>query len=126
MKLTGAWILAFLLLSPTLQAQRGRRGTPGGGGISAPPLGVVITFHGILKHLTKKEILLLADDNHIMTIRRVKKTKFLDSDQEIKSTDIDLESKITVYASEDHDLKMLALAVKVDPGQDKHDPATRK
>ena len=101
-----------------LDAQmRGRRG----GGASAAPAhpeafkGVVVTFRGQLKKLTKKEIIIESDEgNHeLVTFRRNKATKFLENAAEIKPTLIDLETVVTVDASEDVDLKLMAVSVSV-------------
>jgi len=109
--------MALLLLVPfALPAQRGRRG-----GSSAAPAhpeafkGVVVTFHGKLKKLTKKEIMIeSSDDNHeVLTFRRNKATKFLENDAEVKPANIDLETVVTVDASEDIDLQLMAVNVIV-------------
>jgi hypothetical protein len=63
--------------------------------------------------MKKKEILIQSDDDQLLRIRRSKTTKFTKNDQEIKATDIDLETPIQIEASEDTDLKMVAVNVKV-------------
>jgi hypothetical protein len=72
------------------------------------------SFHGKLKELTSKEITLETDDDQVVSIHRSRKTKFLKGTQTIKPSDIDLESKITVDASEDVDLSLTAVSVTVD------------
>ncbi len=116
-----AAIVVVLLIATGLQAQyRSRRGGRGTATENAPALkGVIVTFHGALKKLTKKEILIQSDDNQLLTFRCSKKTKFLGTDGEIKATDIDLESPVTVSASEDTDLKLMAVSVKADPVEKK-------
>jgi len=113
---------AVLLLSafPLLvNAQRGRRG-PTNAIITAPPLtGVVISFHGALKELSKKTILLQTDDNQLVTLRRTSKTRFLNQEQQIKADDIDLDDKVTIDATEGNDLKLLATVVHLDPAPPK-------
>ena len=116
-------VVLVLLCPAFLDAQRGRRGGPAGSTISAPPLkGVIITTHGTLKQLTKKAVLIQADDDRIMNFRRSGKTRFLRDGQPAKASDFDLESKITVDAVEDNDLKLLAIAIKADPLQKKDPP----
>lgn len=115
-------LLLFVLSAPQLNAQRGRRdgGSATGAARAPTPLrGVVIAVHGKLKDLNKKSIVVLADDDKLMTFRRTSKTKFYRGDKEIKSFEIDLESVVTVDVSEDTDLKFLALAVKADPKEKK-------
>ena len=60
-----------------------------------------------------------------MTFRRDKKTKFAEGNTFIKDTDIDLESQVTVYATEDNDLKLIAAGILVDSNQKKRGPNTR-
>ena len=75
---------------------------------------MVVTFRGALKKLTKKEIIVeLVDSHELMTFRRNKATKFLDNDAEIKPGAIDFESVVSVDASEDVDLKLMAISVSV-------------
>lgn len=114
-------IVALIALSPAfLNGQtRGRRGSS-----SRVPThpeaykGVVITFHGALKKLTKKELIIESADNHeLLTFRRNKNTKFLNGDVEIKPTDVDLESQVTIDASEDVDLKLMAMSINVTPAK---------
>jgi Fe-S-cluster-containing hydrogenase component 2 len=115
-------VLCVLLCPLGMLAQHGRRAA-GGSTVNAPPLkGVVITFHGALKELSKKTILLQTDDNQLVTLRRTSKTKFLSQDQQIKANDVDLEDKVTIDATEDNDLKLLATVVHLDPAAPKKEP----
>jgi hypothetical protein len=73
------------------------------------------TFHGKLKDLTNKEITIQTEDDQIVSIHRSRKTKFLKGTQTIKPTDIDLESMVTVEASQDPaDTSLTAVSVSVD------------
>lgn len=77
--------------------------------------GVIVSFHGIVKKLTKKEILLQQEGgDQLMTIRCSKKTKYFANGKEVKLTDIDLDSAVIVDATEDTDWKMVALDVRVE------------
>ena|SRR5579885_3368850 len=112
-------VLPLLLcaLLPAVEAQyRGRRSAAGTATSTPLPLkGLSVTFQGTVKKLTKKELLLESDDNRLLTMRCSKKTKFRDNDDgEIKWSEVDLESRVSVEASEDNDLKLLALSVKVE------------
>jgi hypothetical protein len=84
-------------------------GTPNPGAYN-----VAGSFHGKLKELTSKEIMIETDDDQIVSIHRARKTKFLKGTQSIKASDIDLETMVTVDASEDVDLSLTALSVTVD------------
>lgn len=123
-------VLCLLLCPCLLPAQHGGRrgggGSGGGGGaINAPPMPVVVSVHGTLKQLDKKIIMLEADDTRVYMIRRSKKTAFAASDKKIEAKDIDIESRLTVEMMEDHDLKLTAITVRLDPNQPLRAPKTR-
>jgi hypothetical protein len=80
-----------------------------------PAYNVAGSFHGKLKELNSKEILIETEDDQTVSIHRSRKTKFLKGKDSIKSSDIDLETMVTVDASEDVDLKLTAVSVTVDP-----------
>src|SRR5579884_3694400 len=112
-------ILLLVACSFIVTAQRTRR-PPANATIVAPPLtGVVVSFHGALKELSKKTILLETDDNQLVTLRRTSKTRFLNQEQQIKADDIDLDDKVTIDATEGNDLKLLATVVHLDPAPPK-------
>src|ERR1700738_114553 len=101
--------------SGQMSYQRVRR-TPGSR--SAPATAVhpevVGTFHGVLKQLDGKQIVIQNDQDQTVTFRRLRKTKFLKSGKEVKAQDIPLESRVTVDASEDVDAKPAAVSVSLD------------
>ena len=115
-----AALLLGIVLPALLQAQypypypQTRRsvtpGTP-----HPPAYNVAGSFHGKLKELNSKEILIETDDDQTVSIHRSRKTKFLKGKESIKASDIDLETLVTVDASEDVDLKLTAVSVTVDP-----------
>ena len=72
------------------------------------------SFHGKLKELTSKEIMIQMDDDQILSIHRARKTKFLKGARSIKASDIDVDTLVTVEASEDVDLSLTAVSVSVD------------
>ena len=115
---TAAFALAALLLLLPVVADgqmRTRRG------VAAPVhpeafKGIVVTFNGVLKKLTKKEIVIESGDNHeLVTFRCNKSTKFLDGDSEIKPGIIGMETMVSVDASEDVDLKLMAINLNIAP-----------
>jgi hypothetical protein len=111
-----AFLALFLLAPVALDAQKGRRGRSSSATTHPEAFkGIIVTFHGTLKKITKKEILIESgQDNHeLLTFRRNKATKFLDNDAEIKPGAIDLESEVTVNASEDVDLQLMAVSLSV-------------
>ena len=69
------------------------------------------SFRGKLKGLSDKEIMIENGDHQIVSIRRSRKTKFLNGKDAIKASDIDLETLVTVVASEDSGLKLTAVSV---------------
>jgi hypothetical protein len=84
-------------------------GTPNPGAYN-----VAGSFHGKLKELSKKEIMIETEDGQIVSIHRSGKTKFLKGTQSIKASDIDIETPVTVDASEEVDLSLTARSVTVD------------
>ena len=119
--------VALLLLLPLLLQSQGGYGRRRGNPISTATLGayqgVAVTFHGKLKDLDKKKIEVETDENQLVTIRLSGKTKFLKDGKAIKASAIDLEAAVTVDASEDRDLSILAIAVTVDSPREK--PASK-
>jgi len=91
---------------------RPRRGVPGTPNPSA--YNVAGSFHGKLKDLSKKEIMIETEDGQMVSFHRSGKTKFLKGTQSIKASDIDLETLVTVDAGEDVDLTLTARSVTVD------------
>ena len=113
--------LAFvLLMAVALNAQRYSRRPLSNN--SANPLpeyqGLTATFHGKLKEINKKEIVIQNDDDQIVSIRRNGKTKFLNKDaKEVKPTELEAETVVTIDVSEDNDMKPMALKVAADANQ---------
>jgi hypothetical protein len=112
-----AALLLGLILPAILSAQsiyRTRRGAPG---TPVPPAykDVAGSFHGKIKELTKKELMLETEDDQTVSMRVSGKTKFYKGNEPIKASDIDLETVVTVDASEDGDLKLTAINVIVNP-----------
>lgn len=106
-----AAVLPALLLAQYYPRPRARvPGTPNPGAYKD----VAGSFHGKLKDLTSKEITLETDDDQTVSIHRSRKTKFLKGTQTIKPSDIDLETMVTVDATEDVDLSLTAVSVTVD------------
>lgn len=71
-------------------------------------------FHGKLKQLTNKEIVIQNEADQIVSIRRSHRTKFLRNDERIRPTDIDLGTPVTVDATEENSVSLVALNVSVD------------
>jgi hypothetical protein len=108
--LMGVVVPALLLAQYYPRPRRGVvPGTPNPGAYN-----VAGSFHGKLKELTGKEITIETEDEQLVSIHRSRKTKFLKGTQTIKPSDIDLETMITVDASEDVDLTLTAVSVTVD------------
>ena len=101
---------ALLLAQYYPRSRRGvMPGTPNPGAYN-----VAGSFHGKLKELTSKEIMIETDDSQMVSIHRSRKTKFLKGTQTIKASDIDIETPVTVDASEEVDLSLTAVTVTVD------------
>jgi hypothetical protein len=82
-------------------------------------------FRGKLKLLNNKEIVIENDSKQMVLIRRSHKTKFLRNNLEIKSSDIDLETPVTVDATESASVSLLAVNVSVDSPPNDHLPQRR-
>lgn len=87
---------------------------PGGTPKPGSYKGVAGSFHGKLKDLSSKEITIETADSEIVTIHRSRKTKFFKGTQSIKPSDIDIETPVTVDATEEVDLSLTAVTVTVD------------
>ena len=115
--------LLMLLLPGLSPAQYGsrRRGPASATANSGPYSGPAVTFHGTLKAMTKKELVVdldatePAEEKQSLTFRFSKKTKFLKDDKEIKPADVAVGTHITLEATRDGDLKLSALDVTVAP-----------
>jgi hypothetical protein len=106
----GVVVPALLLAQYYPRPRRGIvPGTPNPGAYN-----VAGSFHGKLKELTGKEITIETEDEQLVSIHRTRKTKFLKGTQTIKPSDIDLETMVTVDATEEVDLSLTAVSVTVD------------
>jgi hypothetical protein len=71
-------------------------------------------FRGKVKQLNNKEIVIENDAKQMVSIRRSHHTKFFKDNQPIKSSDIDLETPVTIDAREAANVSLLAIKVSVD------------
>jgi len=71
-------------------------------------------FRGKVKQLNEKEIVIENDAKQMVSIRRSHHTKFFKNNQPIKSSDIDLETPVTIDAREAANVSLLAINVSVD------------
>lgn len=70
-------------------------------------------FHGKLKQLTDKEIVIENRSNQMVSIRRSRKTKFLRNNEPVHPSDIDLDTPIIVEVREEK-RSLAALNVSID------------
>ena len=75
------------------------------------------SFHGKLKIISGKEIVIETDEGQTFSIFRQHKTKFLKADKSIKPSEISAGTLVTVNAMPDIDLKPVALDVIVDSAE---------
>ncbi len=111
-------LLLGVIVPAIISAQsiyRTRRGLAPGTPVPPAYKDVAGSFHGKLKELTKKEIMIETEDDQTVSMRVSGKTKFYKGNEPIKATDIDMETLVTVDASEDGDLKLTAINVIVNP-----------
>jgi hypothetical protein len=90
-------------------------GGPSTNATTGPNKGLAGTFHGTLKTVSKKEVVIENDDDQVVSLRRSGKTKFFKDDKEVKPTEIAAGTVVSIDAGQDIDLKPTALAVRVDP-----------
>jgi hypothetical protein len=117
-------MLFVALLIPTVgfgqgTYQRSRRSAPAKITPSGAYKGLAGTFHGTLKDLNGKEIVIESDEHQLVSLRRDRKTKFFKDDREIKPLSIAVNTPVSIDAVEDTDLKPTAITVTVDSQQKK-------
>ena len=116
MKLAAFVALSLMVLCTlALSAQYRRRGVYNNNGAVTPdPVsGVTVNVKGVLKGLSKKELLVETDADHTVSLRRTSKTKFLREDKPVKADDVALEEKVDVEVAPDKDAKLMAVMVKL-------------
>lgn len=116
MKSAAIVALSLMLVCPfVLTAQYRRRMIYDNNGAIVPSTGsnVTVNVHGVLKGLSKNEILVETDEEHTISLRRTSKTKFLRSDKEVKADEVALDEKVNVDVGQDKDAKLMALVVKL-------------
>jgi hypothetical protein len=105
-------LLSALLISGIAVGQR-RSSTKAN---PAPPQAALSpTFEGTLKLLSNKEIVIQLQSDQVLSIRRTRKTKFIENGKEIKPSDIAQGTPLAIDVKEDIDLKPLALRVVANP-----------
>ncbi len=107
--------LAMLLLLPCLvfaQYRTNRRIVTGGG--TGAYGGPAVTFHGSVKAISSKDIVIINEEQQEITIHRTRKTKFLKSDQEVKPATIAPGTAVTLDVTKAPDQSLLALNLFVD------------
>jgi hypothetical protein len=126
-------VVLALLVSTFAQAQtaypypQGRRRVLSGTPTTGAYKDLAGTFHGTLKQLSNKEIVIQNDDDQTVVIRRSRKTKFLMDDKEIKASAVALNTLVTVEAAQDTDLKPIAVSLSIDvPKLDKDTPESKQ
>ena len=82
-------------------------------------------FRGKLKMLNNKEIVIENDSKQMVSIRRSHQTKFLQNNELIRPSDIDLETSVTIDARESANVSLLAVNVSVDSPPNDHLPQRR-
>ncbi len=106
-------VAAFPALSP---AQYGRprisqpNATAAAGAYNEP----AVTMHGVLKRITKKDIVILVDDDRPVTMDRVRKTKFFKDGKEVQPEQLAMGSIVSVDVGKDPQLTPMALNVRID------------
>ena len=101
-------------MSGQKMSRRSAAGTPATSPNLGAHKGLVVTLHGSLRKLSKKEMLIETEEHQLETIRLNKATRYIEGGKEVKRYDIDLDSVVTINVSQDVDLKFLAISVSID------------
>jgi len=99
-------LLPFVLLLPLLTFPQNRRPaakTRQAGGAPKEEAVPPVIMRGTLRSLNKKEIVIDAGDDRIVTFRRMKKTKFLKGTKEIPDIELLAGAAIVVEANRERD-----------------------
>jgi hypothetical protein len=116
-------VLLLLLSAPSTLLGQYRTRRPSGSPATLDGFkGVVVNFHGKLKILDKKKIVIETEANELLNIRLSSKTKFFNNGKAVKPASIDLETPVTVDAIEDTGLMVMAVEVTVDSPAKKDSP----
>ena len=114
MKLLAIAVILSSLLSAQYTRRRTTPGTTKPGDITGQ---MVVTFHGKLKGMSKKEITIETEDQPLFNIGRTGKTKFTKDGKTIKPEEIPIDAALTIDVKKDPDLNPQAVLVMVDmPG----------
>jgi hypothetical protein len=109
-------LILALAFSCGLSAQYVRRSTIPTGKTHDSTGGMVVTFHGKLTELSKKDFTIATEDQPAFVIERSRKTKFLNKDgKAIKPEDVPVGAELTVDVMKDPDLHPIAVSVMIDP-----------
>jgi hypothetical protein len=106
-------LAAFPALSPA-QYGRTRIPQPNATAVAGAYNEPAATMHGVLKRITKKDIVILVDDDRPVTMDRVRKTKFFKDGKEVQPEQLAMGSIVSVDVGKDPQLTPLALNVRVD------------
>ena len=119
MKVAAIVALSLVLLGPlVLTAQMRRRSAVGRSDIAPTGLnGVTIEVQGVLKGLSKKELLVETPEGQTMSLRRTSKTKFLRAGKPVKADDVAVDEQVHVEVAEDTDAKLMAVVVKLEAAE---------
>lgn len=109
-----AFVVSSLMYGQTRNSRERRSASPRQGLNTSAVKDLAGTFRGTLKDLTSKEIVIQNEESQTVSIRRNRKTKFLRDEREIKASEIPLDTPVTIEATQDIDLKPMAISVTAD------------
>ncbi len=109
----GPWLLAAQYY-PVPYPSRPRivGNTRSTGGVNQQP---AVTFHGTLKQISNKEIVIETDEQQEVSIHRSRKTRFLKEDKEVKPAEVAPGTVVTLDVTKAPDATLMALNLFVDP-----------
>jgi hypothetical protein len=107
-------LILALAFSCGLSAQYVRRGTVPTGKTHDATGGMIVTFHGKLTELSKRDFTISTEDQPAFVIERSRRTKFVKDGKAIKPEQIPVGAELTVDVMKDPDLHPIAVSVLVE------------
>ena len=112
LRVSALLLIAGLAICPA--QYRGRRGAtlpPTNTGYNGPP----VAMHGVVRSITKKQLLMDDDQGETQTVRITKKTKFIKDKKDVKYSDIPPGATVTLEVTKDPSNKLVAVDIEAEP-----------
>jgi hypothetical protein len=117
-------IAVVLFLIPFLAAAQSRRTRTPSSSLPGNIMGPTVTFHGTLKSIDNKQVLIESEEQTVV-LGRTHKTHFLKDEKEIKPKDIPAGAALTIDVNKAPDGSLLAVNVFVDTAKPGVNPGAK-